>query len=194
MQSASLAYADQTIAKREALLRQLQLHAHAYIREEGIKGSRVASTNTWQSAGRGLPPTGRTQDATHPRNAVVSSPKENASDATVKKIAQQLRRETIRAVEAIQLVQIAHPDARVEGSTGGSSGHSLSAVLMGVPQSREGRTAEGKRFVESLGGSPGSKTPGKDTSKYTEYLRKMLSDTDIVMASDRMVCVSRSAA
>jgi hypothetical protein len=81
-------YVEQVFRRRNILLRQLQLHVNAYARAELAK----------QNISTGL------RSPSGAASAAAGSP-QHALKTSLVRLAQQLRKETVRLIEAIQLVK-----------------------------------------------------------------------------------------
>jgi len=84
-------YVEQVFRRRNILLRQLQLHVNAYARAE------LAKQNVSTGPGGLRSPNGAA--------SVAAGSPQHALKASLVRLAQQLRKETVRLIEAMQLVK-----------------------------------------------------------------------------------------
>lgn len=188
--AAAEVYADQVFRRRNILLRQLQLHVNAYSRAEMSK----QAGNSAPAFGAAIQRTG-TAGGSSMNSGPPGAPAGGAGNAlksSVTRIAQQLRKEGVRLVEAIQLVRGAQSRLKEwqkqqqqlagHGSGGGSVGGNSTMTVDDLPSSSEIMQAHSS--ASSAASAAMSITPTIDVDS---YLRKMLTDTDMVAKSNDLV-------
>ncbi len=157
--SAAELYVDQVLRRRNILLRQLQLHVNAYAPAEvsrSVNGGTAAVGGPFGSPGR------QAAAAGGPGHALKSS---------VVRLAQQLRKEGVRLVEAAQLVR---------------TSQSRLKELQRQQRAADG-AADGGAARDRDRGDGSSVFSAASTVDVDALLARMLADTDMVARSNDLV-------
>ncbi|RYG54807.1 hypothetical protein EON66_06640 [archaeon] len=180
-------FANAAIARRNALIKQLQLQAHVFEMAPASSGTSEAKSDAAICAGLGSRGVKALVRGAHKDRQVMDGIANVAMMSSIHSLAAQLRKETVRVVEAVKLVRATRrEETEVQHAGSGETGDSGSG---GTTAPSSAGSPAPARVASSSGSTVGSNCSSV-LSSYEAYLVQMLHDTDFISSAPGLVRVT----